>query len=154
MRSSHTPFKKVKALFNHEAMLQLFIKFGKSELSEDEQKKINKWVHAYQDRELMFDDLKRTIDFQKQLSVAKESDVNDILKNLKTGFPKHFSDIPDDIYPFVLLRALTASVSQLNLELCYAIVYGNRWIRVIALSVRVTIIVLVVLITYEFLFRR
>jgi hypothetical protein len=154
MRSSRKLFKKVKALFSNEEMLQLFIKFGESDLSDGEQNKLNKWVRAYEDRQLMFENLKKTIEFHKQLSVANESDAKDILKELKKAWPREFDGIPDNISPFLLLRVLRTCVDQLNWEICWAMVYGNRWIRVFAFGVRAGIMVLIVLITYEMLFNK
>lgn len=154
MRSFRELSMKAKTLFNKEDTFQLFIKFCEAELSDEEQKKINKWVHSYEDRQLIFEDLKKTIEFRKRLAVASEGNAKEILKDLKNTFPRHFSEIPDDTIPFILHKVLKSSVYQLNWEMCRAMVYGNKWIRIISLSVRVAIIILVLLITYELLLRR
>lgn len=154
MRFPSKLFKKVKDHFNNEEMLQLFLKYSEGEVSDQEQKKIEKWVHAYEDRQLMFENLKKTMQFHKKLSIANEADVKSILKELKEIFPNDFAEIPDSISPYLLLRVLRTSIGQLNWEMCWALANGNKWIRVLAFFIRVGIAILSIIIIWEILSKK
>jgi len=133
-------------------MLQLFSKYGEGKLNDDEKTKINKWVYGYEYRKLMFENLRKTIEFQKKLSVADEGKVKGILKELKEAFPDEYHDIPDGLGSYILLRILKTTVDYINWEMCSKIAKRYTWIRVVAFSVRVVYIILIVLIAYATFF--
>jgi hypothetical protein len=147
-------YKRFLAFFSNEEVLQLFLKFSEGELSDDEKKKIDKWVYVNEERRLMFENLKKKIKFQKMLSIANEGNVKNILKDLQEAFPGEYDDIPDGLGSYILLRMLRTNVDYRNWEMCSKIAKSNRWIRVFAFGVRAIFIVLIMLITYATLFHK
>ena len=115
------------------------LKYGEVEFTEDEQKKIDKWINSSEERKRIFQELKSCIEFQKQLSVAEGAEVKEVLRKLKEVYPQRFSEVSEDISYWVLSRTIKCNLDQISGRFCYDIVYKDRWIMILAFVVRLII---------------
>lgn len=121
---------------------------------ETELKQVHKWVNGYFDRKIYFQDLKQLISYRNRVSNATNAkELSIILEELKSAYPKAFSEIPNETLFKILKQLLLATLNPLIFKICHKIVYGNKWIRVMAVVIRTSILILVVLIIYKLIFK-
>jgi hypothetical protein len=125
-------------------MMQLFLKYCDSGLTEEEQHRMNQWIQSGEGREEIFREIKQTIEFQKQMENAGLPEIKAILKILNHTFQDSLFDLPDNIHMFMLDELAKRNLSFFQWKLCCKIVYGRRWIRVIKVLVRLIYIILMV----------